>query len=121
MGRRPKTLTPEQKAQVEALAAFLSKEQIADYFGVARNTFTAIMEREPDVAERFARGRARAIGAIAKGVIDRAQNGDQRSAEFYLERVGGWASNAKREVKHEMTPNQAAAALAAAYEGGSDS
>lgn len=100
MGRRPKTLTPEQIAQVEALAAFLSKEQIADYFGVARNTLTAMMERDPTIAERFARGRARAIGAVAKGVIERAQNGDQRAAEFYLERVGDWASQSKSETKH---------------------
>ena len=99
MGRKPKTLTPEQVAQVEALAAFLTKEQIADYFGVVRNTFTAMMERDPEIHERFARGRARAIGSIAKGVIDRAQNGDQRSAEFYLERVGGWSSQSRHEVE----------------------
>jgi len=52
-----KTLNSEQRIQIESLAAFLSKDQIADYFGIARNTLTAIMEREPDVAERFARGR----------------------------------------------------------------
>ena len=100
MGRRPKTLTDDQKIQLEGLAAFLTKEQIADYFGIARNTLTAMMERDPSIAERFARGRARVIGEVAKGVIDRAKEGDQRSAEFYLERVGGWASQARQETKH---------------------
>ena len=52
MARKPKTLTDEERAQVEALAAYLSQEQIADYFGMARNTFAAICEREPDIYAR---------------------------------------------------------------------
>lgn len=37
-GRPTKSLTPEQVAQVEALGAVLSVEQIADYFGVGKTT-----------------------------------------------------------------------------------
>jgi len=94
-GRPAKTLTDEQRAQVEALAAYLTQEQIADYFGIARNTFTAIMEREPDVSERYKRGKAKAIGAIAQSLIQQARDGDKVAAMFYLKTQAGW-----RETNH---------------------
>jgi len=40
-GQPPKTFTQEQVAEVSTLAAVLSQEQIADYFGIARSTFAA--------------------------------------------------------------------------------
>ena len=86
-GRPAKTLTDEQRAQVEALAAYLTQEQIADYFGIARNTFIAIMEREPDISERYTRGKAKAIGAVAQGLIQQARNGDKVAAMFDLEQA----------------------------------
>jgi predicted transcriptional regulator len=93
-----KTLTEEQRAQLEALAAYLTQDQIADHLGITRPTLAAMIKRDEDIALRFARGRATMIGDVAKGVIDRAKKGDQRAAEFYLERVGGWASRSKAEV-----------------------
>lgn len=90
MGRRAKELTDEQRIQVEALAAVLSQEQIADYFGVARNTFSAMMERDPDILERYKRGKAKAIGAVAQGLLQKARNGDTASAIFYLKTQAGW-------------------------------
>ena len=106
-GRPAKTLTDEQRAQVEALAAYLTQEQIADYFGISRNTFTAIMEREPDVSERYKRGKAKAIGAVAQGLIQQARNGDKVAAKFYLKTQAGWRET--NQIDHtssdgSMTP-----------------
>lgn len=56
-GKPQKNLTVEQIVQVEALAAVLSVEQIADYFGIGKTTFYAIMERQPEVSERYKKGR----------------------------------------------------------------
>lgn len=95
MPPKPKTLTEDQRAQVEALAAYLTQDQIADYFGMARNTFLAICDREPDVLERYKRGKARAIGAVAQGLIQQARNGDKVAAMFYLKTQAGW-----RETNH---------------------
>lgn len=95
MPPKPKTLTEDQRAQVEALAAYLTQEQIADYFGMARNTFAAICEREPDVLERYKRGKAKAIGAVAQGLIQQARAGDKVAAMFYLKTQAGW-----RETNH---------------------
>ena len=52
MPRRPIELSACQRQEVETLAALLSQEQIADYLGIARNTFRAICERDEDVAAR---------------------------------------------------------------------
>ena len=95
MGRKAIELTEDQKAQVEALAAYLTQEQIADYFGITRPTFHAMMEREPDILLRYKRGKAKAIGAVAQGLIQQARAGDKVAAMFYLKTQAGW-----RETTH---------------------
>lgn len=89
-GRKPVVLTNEQIIEVGALAAVLSQEQIADYFGIARNTFLAIMERQSEVNEQYKRGKARAIGKVAQGLIKQANNGNIAASIFYLKTQAGW-------------------------------
>jgi hypothetical protein len=93
MGRPFKTLTPAQIAEVETLAAVLTAGQMANYFGIGRTTFFAIMEREPQVAERYKKGKARAIGAIAQSLISKARGRDTTSMIFYLKTQAGWRAN----------------------------
>lgn len=76
--------------QVEALAAFLTTEQIADYFAVSRPTFNQIMERQPEVSLRYKRGKAKAIGSVAQNVLMQAREGNLTAAIFYLKTQGGW-------------------------------
>lgn len=97
-GRPAKTLTDEQRAQVEALAAYLSQEQIADYFGIARNTFAGMMEREPEIGERYKRGKAKAIEEVATSLIMKARNGDSACMMFYLKTQAGWRETNRTEV-----------------------
>jgi len=89
-GQPQKTLTPEQVAEVATLAAVLSQEQIADYFGIARSTFALICERQPEVLGQYKKGKARAIGTVAKGLLQKARDGDTASAIFYLKTQAGW-------------------------------
>lgn len=99
MGRKPKDLNDEQRAQVEALAAYLTQEQIADYFGIGKTTWFAMLERDPDISERYKRGKARAVGAVAQNLIKKAREGDNACMMFYLKTQAGW-----RETQHvEMT------------------
>ena len=56
MAMQPFTLTDEQKAEVETLAAVLTAEQVADYFGIGRRTFYAMMQRDEEIAARYKRG-----------------------------------------------------------------
>jgi len=102
---KARVLTDEERAQVEALAAVLSSEQIADYLGVGRTTFYDIMKRDSDVSERYKRGRARAIGGVAKGLIQQAQAGNMTAAIFYLKTQAGWreTDNEESADKIEIT------------------
>src|SRR5574344_1285735 len=97
-GRPAIILTDEQVAQTEALGAVLSVEQIADYFGIGKTTFYAIMERQPEVSERYKRGKAKAIGAVAQGLLQQARNGNTTAAMFYLKTQAGW--RATQNVDH---------------------
>lgn len=120
MGRPAKTLTDEQRSQVEALAAYLSQEQIADYFGIGKTTWFAMLDRDPDLSERYKRGKAKAIGAVAQGLIQQARNGDKVAAMFYLKTQAGW-----RETNHvdhtssdgSMTPDPLGALLVEVAQG----
>lgn len=94
-GGRTIVLTPDEVTQVEALAAVLSAEQIAGYFGIGRTTLREIMERQPEVAERYKKGRARAINAVARGLLQKALDGDTASAIFYLKTQAGWRETAQ--------------------------
>ena len=89
-GRPPKTLTDEQRAQVEALAAYLSQDQIADYLGTSRPTFAAMIERDPDISLRYKRGKAKAVGAVAQNLIQQARDGNVTASIFYLKTQAGW-------------------------------
>lgn len=89
-GRPAIVLNDEQVTQVEALAAVLSAELIADYFGIARRTFYDIMERQPEVHARYKSGKAKAIDSVAKGLLQKARDGDTASAIFYLKTQAGW-------------------------------
>jgi len=97
MGRKLKTLTDEQRAQVEALAAYLTQEQIADYFSIGKTTWFAMLEREPEISERYKRGKAKAIGAVAQSLIQQARNGDKVAAMFYLKTQAGWRETDRLE------------------------
>jgi hypothetical protein len=97
-GQPAKVLTPEQVIEVGALAAVLSQEQIADYFGIARNTFTAICERQPEVLEQYKKGKARAIGTVAKGLVKQAMDGNTSAAMFYLKTQAGWRETSVQEI-----------------------
>ena len=104
MARDVISLTEAQKAEVETLAAVLSSDQVADYFGIGRTTFYALMRRDPEIAARYKKGKARAIGAIAQGLIAKARSGDTVSMIFYLKTQGGWREtfNLEKEPETEV-------------------
>jgi hypothetical protein len=100
MPPRPMTLTDAQKAEVETLAAVLTAEQVADYFGIARRTFYAMMERDEEIAARYKKGKAKAIGVIAQGLINKARGGDTASMIFFLKTQAGWRETS--QIEHRM-------------------
>jgi hypothetical protein len=107
MPRSPTVLSQQEIEQVEKLGRMLTIEQIADYFGISRPTFYAIMERQPEVSLHYKRGKAQAIGTVAQNLIQQAMNGNTSAAMFYLKTQAGWKETA--QIDHtssdgSMTP-----------------
>ncbi len=92
-GRPPIVLTEEQIAKVETLASVLRVEQIADYFGIAHNTFYEIMKRDPRVSVNYKRGKAQAVEGVASNLVAKCHAGDVPSMIFYLKTQGRWKEN----------------------------
>lgn len=90
MSRPHITLTDAQRAEVETLAAVLNAEQIADFLGFGRTTFFSLLKRDEDLAERYKRGKARAIGAVAQSLVTKARAGNVTAMIFFLKTQGGW-------------------------------
>lgn len=108
-GRPPTVFDDEQLVQIGALAAFLSLEQIADFFGITRPTLNAIMERQPEVSLQYKKGKATAIGKVAKGLLQKAIDGDTSCAMFYLKTQAGWKETQvvdNTSSDGSMTPRQ---------------
>jgi 4-hydroxyphenylpyruvate dioxygenase-like putative hemolysin len=101
MARPTITLSASQVGEVETLAALLNQDQIADYFGISRTTFQAILGRDEEVAVRYKRGKAKAIAHVANGLLQKARSGDTTSAIFYLKTQGGWRETA--QIEHNGT------------------
>lgn len=97
-GRPPKRLSKEQIEQVEGLASVLSQDQISDYFGICRPTFAAMIKRDPDICLRYKMGKAKAIGKVAQGLLQKARDGDTASAIFYLKTQAGWRETTRTEL-----------------------
>ena len=106
MACQPMQLTDAQKAEVETLAAVPTTDQIVDFFGIGRRTFCSLMERDEEVAARYKKGKARAIGAIAQTLISKARAGDTTSMIFYLKTQAGWRETAGLHLSAALPPGQ---------------
>lgn len=96
-GRPLVTFNETQVAQLEALAAVLSKAQVADYYDISENTLRAIEERQPEVSAAYKKGKAKAIASVATGLLQQARDGHTSAAMFYLKCQAGW-----RETESEQ-------------------
>lgn len=108
MARQPFELSEAQKSEVETLAAVLTAEQVADYFGIGRRTFYSMMQRDEEIAARYKRGKAKAIGVIAQGLINKARAGDTTSMIFFLKTQAGWRETS--QIEHMLPGDRAEAA-----------
>lgn len=96
--------TDEHLAQIEALGAFLSIEQIAEYFGIGKTTLYARMKEDERINERYKKGRARVIAKVAQGLINDAIEGDNTCRIFYLKTQAGWSEKQIIDLKSGAGP-----------------
>lgn len=117
MGLNPKpikVLNDEQVEQLEALAAYLTIPQIADYFMIAPATFKRILDRQPDVMSRYKKGKAKAVLSVANSLVTKAREGDITAQIFFLKTQGGWSD--KSSIFPDERP-PAATVIIRAYDG----
>lgn len=116
-GRPLTVLTDEQLAQVEALASVMSADLIADYLGMGRSTFYEVMKRQEGVSGRYKRGKAKAVGNVAQGLLKQAMDGNTTAAIFYLKTQAGWAETQKidqtndSKIEHSLSKKSMRALL----------
>jgi hypothetical protein len=89
------TMDEAQIAQVEALSAYLSIEQIANYFGFSEDTFYELKKRDPRILRAYKKGKAKAIGIVASKLMKLIDQGDVTAIIFYLKTQGGWSTESK--------------------------
>ena len=103
-GRPAIVVNDAQRAEVETLAAVLTAEQIADFLGIGRTTFFALLDRDPELSERYKRGKARAVGAVAQSLVTKARAGNVTAMIFYLKTQGGWRETVQVAAMVEEPP-----------------
>lgn len=104
MPPKARVLTEGELEQVEKLAGILTSEQLADFLGIGRTTFYEIMVRQPEVSERYKRGRAHVIGGVGKNLVQKALSGDNAAMIFYLKTQAGWKETQVIETEKDLTP-----------------
>lgn len=97
-GRPKKTLTRIQVVQLEALAAYLTLDQISAYFGISHMTLLKIREEQPEIDLVYKRGRVRAISDVAESLLARCRAGNIAAICFYLKTQANWRETSNLEV-----------------------
>lgn len=111
-GGRPLVVFDDaQIAQVEALSSFLTKAQMADYFGICERTFLNIEKRQPEVFTAYKKGVSKQIVRVAGNLVSQSDSGNAASTIFFLKTQGGWKENKPDSV--DIPPIQVTTQIAA--------
>jgi hypothetical protein len=87
------TLTDKQIAQIEALAQYLTLEQIADHLGICRKTLLNKRNEHPEIEASYRKGKARAIAFTSKSLMKNIAAGKEASIIFFLKTQAGWSES----------------------------
>lgn len=86
--------TKEGIARIFELAGRLTADDTAGYFGIFKNTFYKILERQSEAMEAFFKGKSHAINTVSEALYRKAIGdsdiGDTTAATFYLKAFAGW-------------------------------
>ena len=98
--------SPEDINHVESLAAGMSVEQVAHYFGIGKTTFYEVAKRQPELLERYKQGKAKRIAQYISIVHDKILEGNIDLLKLYLRTQAGWTENRFEEEVRELPPIQ---------------
>lgn len=99
MAARPIEVTDDHVRQVHDLAGHgLTQEQIADFLGWSARTLRNKISDDERLDAAYKSGRAIAINEVAKGLYQRAKDGDNTAAIFYLKTQAQWRETNRTEI-----------------------
>ena len=96
-------LTDAQIDEIENVAAMLSVDQCADYFGVSKATWYAILERQPEAGKRYRQGKAKIVFGMGASIIEQGLAGNVPALMFYLKCQAGWKDQTSIEHTGDVT------------------
>jgi len=80
-----------QIAQVEALANYLSIEQVAGYFSISVSDFLDLQKKDERVLRAYRKGKIRGICKVALLLWEQMEAGNVTALIFFLKTRGGWS------------------------------
>lgn len=105
-GRPYVELTPQQIDEVERMAAYLNKAQIAACLGIAENTFTRLTKENESIDAAYKRGRASHVGKVADALLRNATDKNNVLAQmFFLKCRGGWVESQPEQERQQININ----------------
>ena len=102
-GKPPIVFTEKQTTELQTLAAVLTKEQIADYFGISPTTLREIEKRQPEVSDAYKKGRAKQVAKMGKNLVQLATDGNVTANIFWLKTQAGWRESTHLEVDAKVS------------------
>lgn len=100
---RPLKEPPEDAAvQIQALAAVLTRAQMADYFAISEGTLWKWMQKHPELADAYKQGRARVIRDVAASLLSKVRAGDLTAMIFFLKTQAGWKETQRIESEQNV-------------------
>ena len=98
MAGQPRVITEKELDTIETLACALSIEQVCSYLGIGKTSFYRAMKRQPEIEERYKKGKAVVIKGIANSLITTAMKGNLTAQMFYLKTNAGWREKSDMNV-----------------------
>lgn len=102
-GRPFVELTPQQISEVERMAAYLNKAQIAACLGIGENTFIRLTKENESIDAAYKRGRASHVGKVADALLKNATEKNNVLAQmFFLKCRGGWVESQPEQERQTI-------------------
>ena len=93
------TLDDLQIAQVEALANYLSIEQVAGYFNLSASDFLDLQKKDERVLRAYRKGKIRGVYKAAMLLWEQMEAGNVTALIFFLKTRGGWSERPFAETE----------------------
>ncbi len=120
VGHPPKELSEAQIQEIESLSGHFNVQQMADHFGISRDTFFKLKRNNPEIQRLYKKGRSTIIKGMVNVLIKAASEGNITAAMFYLKTQAGWREKTESDTENADTDNNGPQPLLVRFVGKED-